>query len=153
MKTRDGFTLVEILIVVTILGVLAAIVVPQFSSAASDAQVSSLRTNLQAFRKQIELYKHHHDDRMPAAASESSADFERRMTEETDVNGGVGTDFGPYLERIPLNPFNRLNAVRVGGAPAGANTDGWRFDPATGQIQPDDDYDANTDGTPDHIGL
>ncbi len=153
MKAKEGFTLVEILIVVTILGILAAIVVPQFSSATTDAKVSSLRTNLQAFRKQIELYKYHHNDTMPAAAGETSADFARRMTGETDASGNVGLGFGPYLERIPINPFNRLNTVRVGGDAAGANTSGWRFDPVSGMIQPDDNYDGNGDGTADHIGL
>jgi general secretion pathway protein G len=153
MKTKEGFTLVEILIVVTILGILAAIVVPQFSSATTDAQVSSLRTNLHAFRKQIELYKYQHDDTMPAAAGETNVDFARRMTEETDVSGNVGTDFGPYLERIPVNPFNRLSTVRVGGDAAGASTSGWRFDPVSGVIQSDDSYDGNGDSTPDHIGL
>jgi len=153
MKNREGFTLVEILIVVVILGVLAAIVVPQFSSAASDARVSSLRSNLLAVRKQIELYKHNHDDNLPAAAGESSADFDRRMTAQTDLNGDAGTDYGPYLERVPMNMFNRLNTVRVGGAPAGANTHGWRFDPATGKLQADDDHDGNGDGTPDHVNL
>ena len=151
MNARNGFTLVEILIVVTILGVLAAIVVPQFSSASSDAQLSSMCVNLQALRKQIELYKHHHNDTLPAATGESSDDFTRRLTTETDANGDPGVSFGPYVERIPMNPYNRLNTVCVGGDAAGANTDGWRFDPATGRIQADDDYDASGDGTPDHI--
>ena len=42
MKVR-AFTLVELLIVVIILGILAAIVVPQFSQASSDAQLNSLK--------------------------------------------------------------------------------------------------------------
>jgi general secretion pathway protein G len=143
MNARRGFTLAEILIVVVILGVLAAIVIPQFSSATNDAQVSSLRSNLLAVRKQIELYKHHHDERLPASGGEETADFLRRMTTQTDINGDVGTDFGPYLERIPVNSFNQLNTVRVGGAAAGANTHGWRFDPATGVFQSDSDYDGD----------
>ena len=40
-QVRKAFTLVEILIVVVILGILAAIVIPQFTSASEDAQVSS----------------------------------------------------------------------------------------------------------------
>lgn len=56
-KTRKGFTLVEILIVVVILGILAAIVIPQFSNASEEAKTSSLASNLQSLRSQIELYK------------------------------------------------------------------------------------------------
>ena len=54
---RKGFTLIEILIVVVILGILAAVVIPQFTNAADDASVSSARTQLQTMRSQIELYR------------------------------------------------------------------------------------------------
>ncbi|MEL7087296.1 MAG: prepilin-type N-terminal cleavage/methylation domain-containing protein, partial [Planctomycetota bacterium] len=52
-----GFTLVEILIVVVILGILAAIVIPQFTSASESAKASSLVTQLQSLRSQLELYQ------------------------------------------------------------------------------------------------
>ncbi len=52
-----GFTLIEILIVVVILGILAAVIIPQFTNAADDASVSSARTQLQTLRSQIELYR------------------------------------------------------------------------------------------------
>jgi len=43
-RNSRGFTLVEILIVVIILGILAAIVIPQFSSASNDARRSNVQT-------------------------------------------------------------------------------------------------------------
>ena len=49
---RYAFTLVELLIVVIILGILAAVVIPQFSDASTDARVSSLTTNLATIRGQ-----------------------------------------------------------------------------------------------------
>jgi len=52
-----GFTLIEILIVVVILGILAAVIITQFTNAADDASVSSARTQLQTMRSQIELYR------------------------------------------------------------------------------------------------
>jgi general secretion pathway protein G len=151
MKTRTGFTLIEILIVVVILGVLAAIVVPKFSSATSDSQISVLRKNLQTVRAQIGLYKHHHNETLPADVGETGEDFIRRMTATTDQEGNDGVAFGPYLERVPTNPFTSTRTVRVGGVPAGANTHAWRFDPNTGQFQSDDNYDRDNDGQPDHI--
>ena len=54
---RRGFTLIEILIVVVILGILAAVVVPQFTNAADDANDAAVRTQLQTLRGQIELYR------------------------------------------------------------------------------------------------
>jgi prepilin-type N-terminal cleavage/methylation domain-containing protein len=51
-KSRKGFTLVEILIVVIILGILAAIVIPQFTNASEDARKSNMRSQLQTLRSQ-----------------------------------------------------------------------------------------------------
>src|SRR3989454_8098683 len=69
MKTyrtnKSGFTLVEILIVVIILGILAAIVIPQFTNASSDARNSSLASLLQTIRSQVQLYKLQHGDALP----------------------------------------------------------------------------------------
>ena len=57
MKDAKGFTLVEILIVVVILGVLAAIVIPQFGDANDEARETALLGNLRIMRQQIELYE------------------------------------------------------------------------------------------------
>jgi len=54
---RRGFTLIEVLIVVVILGVLAAIVVPRFADARRDASVSAVRNQLQTLRGQVELLR------------------------------------------------------------------------------------------------
>ncbi len=66
MKAQKGFTLVEILIVVVILGILAAIVIPQFTDASVDAKTARIRTDLQTMRSQIELYKIKNNDTVPA---------------------------------------------------------------------------------------
>ena len=138
MKTRKGFTLVEILLVVLILGVLAAMVIPQFSGATTEAKLSSLRSSLQRVRGQIVYYKFQHNDLPPASGGETGADFVRRLTTQTDANGDAGSDFGPYLQAIPKNVLNDLDSVRIDGAAAGANINGWRFDTATGEFQADD---------------
>ena len=64
-KNNKGFTLVEILIVVIILGILAAIVIPQFTNASTDARKNSLSSQLQTMRSQFELYKLQHNDKLP----------------------------------------------------------------------------------------
>ena len=56
-RSRSGFTLVEILIVAVILGILAAVVVPQFSDATTDAKSSVMTSNLQSLWAQAELYQ------------------------------------------------------------------------------------------------
>ncbi len=137
MKARSGFTLVEILIVVIILGILAAIVIPQFSDASTQARENSLRSDLRTIRSQIELYDIQHLDTLPGA--DSGTTFIEAMTGTTNVAGSKsGTDFGPYVLAIPVNPFNNLATVREAGAAAGANTEGWRFDTTSGAFQADD---------------
>ncbi len=138
MIQRRGFTLIEIMVVVVILGIVAAIIIPQISGAGSEARIAALATDLRRVRNQMELYKFHHNDQLPAFASETSADFARRITTQTDVNGDPGVDYGPYLQRLPVNKLNDLGTVRINGAAAGANIDGWRFDTTTGIFQADD---------------
>ena len=70
LKRREqGFTLVEILIVVVILGILAAIVIPQFTNASETARASSLNTQLQSIRSQLELYQLQHNGEYPPEAT------------------------------------------------------------------------------------
>ncbi len=57
---QRGFTLVELLIVVIIMAILAAIVIPQFSSATTDTKEAALDSNLAGLRNAIELYKAQH---------------------------------------------------------------------------------------------
>ena len=138
MLRKGGFTLVEILVVVVLLGILAAIIVPRFTNAGEEARTSALLTDLRRLRSQIELYKCQHNDKLPAATGETADDFLRRMTTKTDVDGNAGNDFGPYLPIMPVNPFNNRSTVRIDGAAAGSNTEGWRFDTTTGAFQADD---------------
>jgi len=142
--TRKGFTLVEILIVVIILGILAAIVIPQFTSASQDARKNSLVSQLQTVRSQVELYKLQHLDKLPiglngAAGSVATATAWAEMVNRSNANGSTGTDstsypFGPYLQSAPVNPLNgNANVLIVTGdlaaaaATGGAATDGFVF--------------------------
>jgi general secretion pathway protein G len=120
-----GFTLVEILIVVIILGILAAIVIPQFTNASNDARNNSVASTLQTLRSQIELYKIQHADQPPPAASFLVQMQNASNTTGTTVAGGTDAThtLGPYIQAAPVNPANGQSAV---GA-AVATTVGWVY--------------------------
>ena len=122
-KRTSGFTLVEILIVVVILGILAAIVIPQFTSASESARSSSLSSTLQTIRSQLELYQVQHNGDYPTLAQ-----MWGNLTGQTDVDGAAGTDFGPYLQKAPVNPFT------LGSTCAADNTEDWQYTAASGAI-------------------
>ena len=70
---QRGFTLVELLIVVIILAILAAIIIPQFSTATDDAKLAAMDTNLNALRSAIELYRVQHNGKYPGAVAATGA--------------------------------------------------------------------------------
>jgi general secretion pathway protein G len=125
MKTyrsrKSGFTLVEILIVVIILGILAAIVIPQFTNASTDARRNSTSSLLQTIRSQVELYKLQHGDALP--------DLVTDWTPLINTSTFNGTTFGPYMQQIPVSPLNANSAVEDGpsGTTPGGGT-GWVYD-------------------------
>lgn len=126
MKAKRGFTLVEILIVVVILGILAAIVIPQFTGASTEAKESSLVSDLQTVRSQVELFKIQHNDILPgeilngdgSITTATAITFVQAMCLKTDQYGNVGTTagvhrFGPYMQKIPVNPFSNAQGTTL----------------------------------------
>ena len=112
-----AFTLIEILIVVIILGILAAIVIPQFANASSSAKTSAALSTAQSLRQQVALYKLQHNDKLPRVGA-AGFRFWQKLTTATDSSGndyiaGVSLDgpFGPYLPSIPANPLNNSTVV------------------------------------------
>jgi general secretion pathway protein G len=123
---KSGFTLVEILIVVIILGILAAIVIPQFTNASQDARESSLMSQLQTLRSQIELYKLQHRDALPNLVANWDP-----LTSKSDVDGTINAagEFGPYMQSVPTNPVNGDTVVTDGdGSGAASGACGFIFD-------------------------
>jgi general secretion pathway protein G len=153
MKAQKGFTLVEILIVVVILGILAAIVIPQFTDASTEAKISSLRSDLQMMRSQIELYKVQHNDDLPSDSALGLAEALKQTTDQYGdaIAAGVDGAVGPYMQDIPTNPFvdgvsaSTFTQAAGGVCPADGLT-GWWYDTTDGEVR------ANSDGLewPDH---
>jgi general secretion pathway protein G len=141
-QSRKGFTLVEILIVVIILGILAAIVIPQFTNASEDARKSNMKSQLQTLRSQIELYKLQHRDVAPDLAN-----FWTKLTTKTDDTGAASaavTAVGPYMQSPAVNPLtNSFSVVAIGTATA--TSTGWYYNEATGEFHGANKLGASSD--------
>lgn len=144
-RRRDGFTLIEMLIVIVIMAVLAATVIPQFAATSEDAKDSTLQYNLHTLRSQIELYKLQHGGTAPAL---SSGDLPQ-LYKATDAAGTASADgqpdathpYGPYiLNAVPKNPLNgNTNTVTASATwppAADTNAGGWFYHEASGRIAP-----------------
>lgn len=126
-----AFTLVELLIVVAVLGILAAIAMPQFESYAQEAKETAAKDNLRILRSTIERYAAQHGGAPPGYPGDDtsrapSANFFRIQLCRDSA----------YLRKIPENPFNNLNSVRIVGAIAAemAADTGWVYKPSTKTI-------------------
>ena len=133
-----GFTLVEILIVVVILGILAAIVIPQFTNASQAAKASQLTAQLQTIRSQLELAQIEHQGVYPTLKGAKETGWAPLLIESQRVSGydattdNSTTKAGPYLQKPPVNPFFAgADGTLVGENP---ESDAWFYDVATGFI-------------------
>ena len=151
VSSKRGFTLVEILIVVVIMGILAAIVVPQFSQSSDDARFTSTVSNLQSVRGQVDLYRNQHEGRLPGGTTDSTDDttFHDHLTlpsNEGGVTGGFADPnfpYGPYIHnQLPANPFNGSrkvqNTATFGATAPGGDTTadpGWVYERTSGRFR------------------
>ena len=116
-QVKRAFTLIEILIVVVILGILAAIVIPQFTDASQEAMESNLRSQLQTLRGQIELY----NIQNPTTAYDSGATLDGTFWDPMIS--------GDYIQAAPRNPLQNSSTTIAAAAADGV---GWVWRQKTG---------------------
>lgn len=132
---RSAFTLVEIMIVVVIMSIVVGAVIPQFTDSAKDARTSGALMNVGLMRKQIELYKQHHNGLYPARLTD--------LALRSDAAGNIGTTsdyvYGPYIREVPINPFTGSAKVTPAmtnppSAASGTTDSGWFYHAASGGV-------------------
>lgn len=149
---KQGFSLVELMVVVAILGILGALAMPVYTDHTTKAKEAAVRSNLGILRAQIELYRLHHKGVVPGYISTGSATVEELQWQfegTTDTAGSVSKSknvfgpftCGPYTRKIPENPFNGLNtiiyvaAATEFSAAADGTSSGWLYKRETAEIR------------------
>lgn len=118
---RRGFTLVELVIVVLVIGIIAAIAAPKMFDTAGSARTNSTQQSLRTLRQAIELYRANVGS-YPAAAS-------------------ITTDLRPYLQGpfpgIQVGSNQNANVASSSANPitTAAGTEGWIYNATTGEIR------------------
>jgi prepilin-type N-terminal cleavage/methylation domain-containing protein len=164
--SKCALTLLELLVVLLILGVLAALAVPRFSRAAVDSPAARVRESLSLLRNAIEryyldhgAYPGQHDDGVSGPGTPAA--FVNQLTRFTDERGDVSKAkdathaFGPYLRKgippCPVPPRAGMTGVALSATPpryiATAAEAGWIFNCQTGDVAANSD-EVDGEGLP-----
>ena len=142
---KRAFTLAEVIIVVAILGIIAALAMPKFKSNTREAKEAAARDNLRILRQAVKLYAAQHSDVPPGylnnnmTAEPKSAYAVSQLTQKTNILGQYADQnaddciYGPYLPEIPVNPLTGTSemwsAKMVYPAPLYSPERGWFYCP------------------------
>ncbi len=153
-EIKKAFTLVELLIVVAILGILAAVILPTVQDHIQRARESAAKDGLRTLRNAIELYAAQHNGVPPGYPDNDTTQSPDHMvfiwqlalasneSGDTAQRGTAGYNFGPYINTYSKNPFNDKWTVNMiensGDFPAEATgNDAYIYKPATQRIRLD----------------
>lgn len=142
MYNPRGISFVEMVIVMVVLTLVASVIVPQFSQAASEAKADKLTRILHDVRSFITIYKAQHNNMLPGTGK---CNLVESLCSMTDVNGDPEEMFsdgknemilGPYMDEMPANPYNGLASVDIDGD-LGDGSHGWHYNSLTGMFRAD----------------
>ena len=131
LKRKSGFTLIELVMVIVILGILSAIAIPKFADLTTQAKISATKGGLGAIRSAVAI------------------DYAKSATSGTaEFPSAVTTALFAY-SLIPKNPLNNstsVAAVRVAPSGTATSTNGWWYISASGRTGAYSDGAQNTSG-------
>ncbi len=142
-----GFSLLELVIVVAILAVIAAIALPRLGGSTNRADDAAVGADLETLQKAIDLFAAEHHGRYPTVAAIAD-----QLTQYTSLDGHAQAArdaahiYGPYLRAIPPLPVGHRKGNTKIAAVDGAGV-GWIYDETSGEITPNtglDDAEATS---------
>ena len=135
LRTRNGLSLLELIVTITILGILAAGVMPLIRNTAIRTKEIELRRNLRIIRVAIDDYKKTFD-KMPDGPLKAGSGYPKELQELVDGHdfGDVKTGTVKFLRRKVLNPLD----------PKSSTDDKWGWELRSYSDTGDDDvFDVN----------
>jgi len=137
-SVRSGFTLIEVLLVLAILGVIAAMVVPNLLGRQDEANRRATKISIAGFENAVKQYAAEHDGQFPEGNGDSV--IQMLMTPEQTEESAKPR--APYLEKVPLDAWK--NALRY-EYPASGNHQSTTGKPAIWSAGPDRQDDTADD--------
>lgn len=116
-KTSRGFSLIEIMVVVVILGILAATILPQFMTTTHDAKVGTAKANIAELEAALERF-YIHMDRHPTTEEGLLSLVEPPATEDKKWRG-------PYIKMLRPDPWGEPFQYRSPGTRRTGAFDLW----------------------------
>jgi general secretion pathway protein G len=116
-RQAGGFTLIEIMVVVIVIGILAAAIIPQFSSVPHDAKVSTAKSDVAALNSAVDAF-YVRLDRYPTAEEGLKALVEAPAGEEQKWGG-------PYIQKLRTDPWGEPYQYRNPGTHNPSRYDIW----------------------------
>jgi len=101
-RRQNGFTLIEIMVVVVILGILAALVVPNILGRTGEARITAAKSDLQSIGNALDLYKL---DNYNYPSTDQS--LQALVKQPSGYPEASNWNPAGYLKKVPLDPWNK----------------------------------------------